>query len=175
MRKIRGRRDNSQYHSLQSPLVSTRSLFLTGEGISREVRLELRLLIDLFIVVISTLLEPTLFFNLVPVDQETASLTGRMVVSPATQEVKSLLEATTIECKCLTRQASSCSNADQMEMEMDSFLTLAVSLLTRETTKLWFLTVPIIAYKYLMRRAHLFVPSDHQGVVMVSYTVLLAL
>jgi len=54
-----------------------------------EVRLELRLLIDLFIVAISTLLEPTLFFNLVPVDQEMASLAACMVVSPAIHEVKS--------------------------------------------------------------------------------------
>jgi len=51
--------------------------------------LGLRLLIDLFIVAISTLLEPTLFFNLVPVDQEMASLAACMVVSPAIHEVKS--------------------------------------------------------------------------------------
>jgi len=68
------KKENSRFRSLPSLLVSTRSLFLTREGISREVRLGLRLLIDLFIVVISTLLEPTLFFNLVLLDQEMASL-----------------------------------------------------------------------------------------------------
>jgi len=60
-----------------------------------------------------------------------------------------------------TRQGNSCSNSDQMEMEMDSFPPLMVSLLTRETTKLLLLSIPIIAFRYLMRRVALFVPLDH--------------
>jgi len=79
-RRFRGRRENSMFRSLRPLLASTRSLFLTREGISREVRLGLRLLIDLFIIVITTLLEPTLFFKLVPKDQEMASLVTRLVL-----------------------------------------------------------------------------------------------
>jgi len=76
----------SQYYSLLLLLVSTRSLFLTREGISREVRLGLLVLISQInpTVVITTLLEPTLFFSSVPKGQEMASLTNRMVVLPAT-------------------------------------------------------------------------------------------
>jgi len=44
--------------------------------------------------------------------------------------------------------------------------------LTRETTKLWFLTVPMIAFKYLMRRVALFVPLDHQEMVTVNLVIL---
>jgi len=104
---------------------------------------------------------PTLFFNSVPMDQETRNLA--IHVLPAIQGVKSLLEtAATIECKCLTRQANSCSNSGQREMKMGSFLTHAVSLLTRETTNSSLATIPIIAFKYLMRKVGSFVPLGHQ-------------
>jgi len=119
-------------------------------------------------IVITTLLESTLFFNSVPVDQETVSLVTHLVF-PAIQGAISLLEiATTIECKSLTRQANSCSNSGQMEMEMVSFPTLMVPLLTRETTKLLSPTQVIIAFKYLMRRVGSFVPLDHQEMAMVN-------
>ena len=126
MRRFREKKEISLFHSLRPLLVSTRSLFLTRVGISKEVRLGLMLLIDLFIVVITTLLEPILFFILVPKDQEMVSLTINMVL-PAIQGVISLLlSMATIECKYLTRQASSCSNSGLMEMEMGSFPTLGV-------------------------------------------------
>jgi len=113
--------------------------------------------------VITTLLKPTLFFNLVPADQEMVSLVTRVML-PAIQVVTPLFQtAATTECKYLTRQAGSCSNSGLREMEMGSFPRLGVSLLTRETTKLWLLTVPIIAFKSLMREVALFVPLGHRS------------
>jgi len=100
--------------------------------------------------------------------EEMASLVTRLVL-PAIQGVKSLLLSMAItECKYLTRQANSCSNSGQMEMEMGSLRIPVVLLLTRETTKLWLAIFPIIAFKYLMRRVCSFVPLGHQEMVMVN-------
>jgi len=123
-------------------------------------------------IVITTLLESTLFFNSVPVDQETVSLVTHLVFPAIQGAISLLLNTATIECKSLTRQANSCSNSGQMEMEMGSFLTLMVSLLTRETTKLLLLTVIIIAFKYLMRRVGSFVPLGHLEVATVNLVIL---
>jgi len=103
-----------------------RSLFRTGEDISREVLLELMLLIDLFIVVITTLLEPTLFFDSVHGGQEMVNLAPHSVLPAIQGAISLLLNGVITECKYLTMQANSCSNLVPLETEMGSFPLLLV-------------------------------------------------
>ena len=157
-----------RYCSLQPHLVNIRLVLVTREGTSRVVHLGLRLLIVLFIVVITLVLVITLFFDLVPKDQEMVNSTILMELPVILEVILLWWSTATIEFKYLTRLANSCSNLGQREVEMVNFPILVVSLLTRGTTKLLLLTTAITESKYLMRRVYLFVPLVPKEVVMVN-------